>query len=201
LSLLNLPQLERACWGGGEEEMRRRIERDGTCSILGLDDGRPVAQLYVRAYQPGYRAPRGLHSGEFWADLKGIEAEIALPERTALLGCWHVGRVRDRDGREREAEQYRGRGVGIALARGAIDWLKRFETRFDALAVKAGASEDRSYLGYVGVLSRAMLESVGFRCMASYEDPYFAEEPDALPAEIQVDNPARFHLMLFGKGQ
>ena len=42
----DLPALECRCWRGGEEVMRSRIEAQGTCSIIGLDAGRPVAQLY-----------------------------------------------------------------------------------------------------------------------------------------------------------
>jgi len=197
----DLPQLERMCWGGGEDEMRRRIERDGTCSIIALDEGRPVAQLYLRAYEPGYRCPRGVHSGEFWADLKGVEGELELPERLAMLGCWHVGRVRESDGSEREAEEYRARGVGIALAHGAVEWLRRPDTPFDAIGVKAGASDDRAYLGLVGVLSRTMLEPEGFRVALSYDDPYFLAERDFLPDHIQVENPARFHFMVCEKHQ
>ena len=104
--------------------MRQRLEDQGTCSIIARDAGRPVAQLYLRAHRPGFRSPGGLMDGAWWADLKGVPGTVSLPSRTALLGCWHVGRVRLPDGTEAEAEEYRGRGLGIALLEAAADWLR-----------------------------------------------------------------------------
>lgn len=195
----DLPGLERMCWRNGETEMRDRIERAGTCAIIGLDDGRPVAQLYIRAYQPGFRSQRGMMEGDFWADLKGVEPDIELPGDVALLGCWHVGRTREPDGEEREAEQYRGRGVGVALLKGAIEWLNQPDTPFGALAVKATDSEARSYIGFVGALPRVEFETLGFECLATFDDPYFVESPENIPAEVEAEHPERFHLMLLKK--
>ncbi len=191
----DVPALERRCWRGGEEEMRRRIDEQGTCSIIVLDDGRPVGQLYVRAYEQGYRSPSGLHDGSWWADLSGVEDRVALPSRTAVLGCWHVGRVRERDGSEREADQYRGRGVGVGLLRGAAEWLRLDQTPFDALAVKATDSADRGYIGWIGGLPASTFESVGFERLATFEDPYLLAEPEAVPDSAVAKHPARFHLM------
>jgi len=73
--------------------MRRCIEQNGTCSIPGVDEGRPVTKISRARFQPGNRASRGLHSGTFRADLKE-DFQIALPQRTALLVCWHVARAR-----------------------------------------------------------------------------------------------------------
>ena len=192
----DFPQLERSCWRGGEAEMHERVRRDGTCSIVGLDDGRPVAQLYLRAYEPGFRAERGMLEGAFWADLKGVEGRVSLPARTAMLGCWHVGRIRDPDGSEHQAAQYRGQGVGVALVRGAIEWLHRADTAFDALAVKATDSEARSYISFVGALPRIEFEALGFRNLETFEDPYFVESPQNVPPEAEAEHPSRFHLML-----
>lgn len=175
--------------------MRQRIRDQGTCSILALDAGRPVAQLYLREYRSGFRSPRGLHDGSWWADLKGVEDAVHLPPRTLMLGCWHVGRVRDPDGTERDAEEYRGRGLGIGLLRAAVDWLRSPESRYDALAAKGTDSEDRGYIGWVGGLPASAFESLGFERLAAFEDPYFVEEPEAVPAEAVAEHPARFHLM------
>ena len=192
----DVPALERKCWRGGEEEIRRRIEEQGTCAILGIDSGRPVAQLYLRAYTRGFRSPEGLHDGSWWADLKGVEDEVELPERTAMLGCWHVGRVRNPDGTESEAEEYRGRGVGIALLQAAVEWLRSGEAPFDALAAKATDSAERSYISWVGGLPLSAFESIGFECLASFDDPYFVAEPEVVPASAVAEHPARFHLVL-----
>jgi GNAT superfamily N-acetyltransferase len=195
-TLADLPGLERRCWRGGEEEMRRRVRDQGTCSIIALDAGQPIAQLYLRDYREGFRSPRGLHDGSWWADLKGVEDAVTLPPRTAMLGCWHVGRVRDADGTEREAEEYRGRGLGIGLLRAAVDWLRSPEARFDALAAKGTDSEDRAYIGWIGGLPASAFESLGFERVATFEDPYFVAEPEAVPDTAVAEHPARFHLML-----
>ena len=195
----DLSGLERMCWHNGEAEMLSRINSAGTCSIIGLDDGQPVAQLYIRAYQQGFRSKRGMLEGDFWADLKGVEPEITLSPEVAMLGCWHVGRTRDGDGQECEAAQYRGHGVGVALLKGAIDWLNQTNTRFTALAAKATDSEARSYIGFVGALPRVAFETLGFECLATFDDPYFIESPENIPSEIEAEHPARFHLMLLNK--
>ena len=195
----DLPRLERMCWHDGEAEMVSRIKSAGTCSIIGLDDARPVAQLYIRAYEPGFRSERGMQEGDFWADLKGVEPDITLSRDVAMLGCWHVGRIRDATGEEREAKQYRGRGVGVALLKGAIEWLNRPDTPFNALAVKATDSEARSYIGFVGALPRVEFETLGFECLATFDDPYFVESPENIPPEAEAEHPERFHLMLLHK--
>lgn len=192
----DLPNLERRCWRGGEAEMAARIAAQGTCSIIALDGGRPVAQLYLRTYQPGFRSPGGAHDGAWWADLAGVEPETTLPSRTAMLGCWHVGRVREADGTEREAEAYRGRGLGIALLQAAVTWLQQPDTPFDALAAKAADSEDRGYLGWLGGLPLPLFVAEGFRPLTSFDDPYFLPRPANLPAHVNVPHPARFHLVL-----
>ena len=196
-TLADLPALERRCWRGGEEEMQTRIAAQGTCSIIALDGDRPIGQLYVRAFAPGFRSPGGLHDGAWWADLSGVEDVSQLPDRTAMLGCWHVGRVREPDGTEREAEEYRGRGIGIALVEGAIAWLRSGRAPFTALAAKAADTEDRAYLNWLGGLSLAALEARGFRRLATYDDPYLLAEPAAVPNTVIVESPARFHLVLF----
>jgi GNAT superfamily N-acetyltransferase len=193
-TLADLPRLERKCWRGGEEEMRRRMREQGTCSIIALEGGLPVAQLYLRAYRTGFRSPNGLHDGAWWADLKGVEDRAELPTRTAMLGCWHVGRVREEDGTEREAPEYRGHGLGKALLEAAVDWL-RTGTAFEALAAKATDSEDRGYISFVGGLPVSVFESAGFERVASFDDPYFLAAPEAVPAEAVAERPARFHLV------
>jgi hypothetical protein len=192
----DLPALERRCWRGGEEEMGRRIEDQGTCSIIALDAGRPVAQLHLRGYVRGFRSPRGLHDGSWWADLSGVEDEIELPARTAMLGCWHVGRVREADGTETEAEEYRGRGVGAGLLAGVVDWLRSAAAPFDALAAKAADSSDRGYLGWLGGLPLGAFESLGFERRASFDDPYILADPEAVPESAVAEHPARFHLVV-----
>jgi hypothetical protein len=199
-AMADLPQLERRCWPGGEAEMRDRIEAQGTCSILALERGRPVGQLYVRAYIPGHRSPKGLHEGSWWADLSGAAGGLDLPERTAALGCWHVGRVRETDGTEREAPEYRGRGLGIGLLRGAVAWLRSGEAPFEALVAKAADTEDRAYLGWLGGLPLPAFVGLGFRPLLTYEDPYILAEPSAVPVDARVEHPARFHLVLFDRG-
>ena len=195
----DLDGLERMCWHNGEAEMLRRIQSAGTCSIIALDDNNPVAQLYIRAYQRGFRSERGMLEGDFWADLKGVEPETILSPDVAMLGCWHVGRTRDADGKEHEAEQYRGQGVGVALLKGAIAWLNHDNTRFSALAAKATDSEARSYISFVGALPRVEFEALGFECLTTFEDPYFLESPENIPAEVEAQHPARFHLMMLKK--
>ena len=193
----DLPALERRCLWGGEDEMRTRIASQGTCSIIALDGGRPIGQLYVRALESGFRSPGGLHDGAWWADLAGIDESLRLPGRTAMLGCWHVGRVREPDGTEREAEEYRGRGIGIALVEGAIAWLRTGHAPFDGLAAKAADSEDRAYLGWLGGLPLSAFEALGFKRLAIYDDPYLLAEPTAVPGTVTVESPARFHLVHF----
>jgi hypothetical protein len=195
--IADLPRLERKCWRGGEDEMLRRIGSQGTCSILALERGRPVAQLYLRTWERGFRSPAGMMDGAWWADLKGVEKRVELPARTVMLGCWHVGRVREEDESEREAPEYRGRGVGIALARGAIAWLEQTTTTFEALAVKALDSQDRSYMEFVGGLPRGAFESLGFSQLVTFDDPYFMEALDRIPESAVAEHPARFHLMVF----
>jgi GNAT superfamily N-acetyltransferase len=195
-TLADLPGLERRCWAGGEEEMRRRIGDQGTCSMVGLDGGRPVAQLYLRDYQRGFRAPRGAYEGAWWADLKGVEDRIELPARTAMLGCWHVGRVREPDGEEREAEEYRGRGVGLGLLRHAIDWLRAGSSPFEALAAKAADAEARAYLNWLGGLALPTFTELGFEPLACFEDPYIQELAERPEVWSGVAHPARFHLVL-----
>jgi GNAT superfamily N-acetyltransferase len=194
----DLPLLERRCWRGGEEEMRARIAAQGTCSIIALDDGRPVAQLYLRAYQPGFRSPGGLHDGAWWADLSGVPDAGELPARTVMLGCWHVGRLRDPDGSEREDDSFRGRGIGTALLDTAIAWLRSPDAPFDALAAKAADTEQPSYLGWLGGLPLSIFEVRGFRRVASFDDPYLRAEPAAVPDAAATENPARFHLVVLG---
>lgn len=197
-TIADLPSLERRCWRGGEAEMERRIGTQGTCSLIVVDDGRTVGQLYLRAYEPGARSPSGLHDGAWWADLKGVEGHVSLPERTAILGCWHVGRVRLPDGTEAEAEEYRGRGLGIALLEAAVRWLDAGSGPFDALAAKAADTEERAYLGWLGGLPHAPFEALSFRTVATFDDPYLVAEPDAVPeaARAVTEHPARFHLMV-----
>ena len=191
----DLARLERKCWAGGEAEMRERMAAQGTCAIVALDDGVPVGQLYLRAYRPGFRAEKGLWEGAFWADLNGVEDRVELPERTLMLGCWHVGRVRDADGAEREAPEYRGRGIGKALLEGAVAWLGA-QDRFTALAAKATDSEDRGYIGFVGGLPLSAFTEAGFERLASYDDPCFLADPGVVPESAVAEHPARFHLVL-----
>jgi GNAT superfamily N-acetyltransferase len=175
--------------------MRRRIAEQGTCAIIALDAGRPVAQLYIRAHKPGFRSG-GIFDGAWWADLKGVEDRVELPERTALLGCWHVGRVRNTDGTDREAEEYRGRGIGIGLLEAAVEWLDSGSAPFEAIAAKATDSADRSYINWVGGLPLGAFESIGFERLLSFEDPYLLAEPNAVPESAVAEHPARFHLVL-----
>ncbi len=176
--------------------MQERIARQGTCSIVALDGGRPVAQLYLRAYRPGFRSPGGLHDGAWWADLSGVEDAVELPARTAMLGCWHVGRVRDPDGAEHEAAQYRGRGIGVGLLEAAVAWLHADGTPFSALVAKAAEHEDRVYLGWLGGLPEDAFTALGFTRRGTYDDPYILAEPTAVPSPAAVDHPARFHVMV-----
>jgi GNAT superfamily N-acetyltransferase len=193
-TLADVPRLERKCWGGGEAEMRQRVREQGTCSIIALDGELPVAQLYLRAYRPGFRSG-GLYDGAWWADLKGVEEVAELPRRTVLLGCWHVGRVREADGTDREAPEYRGRGLGKALLQAAIDWL-RSAAPFEALAAKATDCEDRRYINFVGGLPLSIFESLGFERIATFEDPYFPPAPERHPDLALAEHPERFHLVL-----
>jgi GNAT superfamily N-acetyltransferase len=193
-TLADVPRLERKCWVGGEEEMRRRVREQGTCSIIALDGELPVAQLYLRAYRTGFRSG-GLYDGAWWADLKGVEDRVELPPRTAVLGCWHVGRVREADGTDREAPEYRGRGLGKALLEAAIDWL-RSESPFGALAAKATDCEERRYINFVGGLPLSIFESLGFERIASFDDPYFPPAAQQGPDLRVAEHPERFHLVL-----
>ena len=196
-TLADLPMLERRCWPGGEEEMSARITTQGTCSLIALDAGRPVAQLYVRAYQRGYRSPGGLHDGSWWADFSGADETLTIPVRTAVLGCWHVGRVRDPDGAEHEAAQYRGRGIGVGLLEAAVAWLHADGTPFSALVAKAAEHEDRTYLGWLGGLPEGAFTVLGFTRAGTYDDPYILAEPGAVPEAAAVATPARFQIMLY----
>jgi GNAT superfamily N-acetyltransferase len=199
-TVADLPGLERRCWAEGEEEMHRRIRENGTCSIIGLDGGRPVAQLYLRAYQRGFRAARGAYEGAWWADLLGVEDRAELPAGTAMLGCWHVGRVREEDGEEREAEEYRGQGVGIALLRQAIEWVRSGSAPFEALAAKAADTEARAYLNWLGGLALPAFAELGFEPLATFEDPYIEELAEPPEVWSTAAHPARFHLVLLRCG-
>ena len=194
----DVPLLERRCWREKEEEMYRRIDAQGTCSIIALDGDLPVAQLYLRLYQHGHRAPGGMMDGSWWADFKGLEddaeTEMDLPDPTLVLGCWHVGRVLLSDGSEKEAEQYRGRGLGIALFEGAMSWC-RSRPEIEALAAKATDSAERSYIGWVGGLPLSAYEELGFTRLATFDDPYFLAEPERVPETAIAEHPARFHLV------
>ena len=192
----DLPLLERRCWPGGEHEMRARIAAQGTCSVIALDAGRPVAQLYLRAYQPGYRSPGGLHDGSWWADLSGVDEGLVLPEPAAALGCWHVGRLRDPDGTEAEAEQYRGRGIGLALLPGAVAWPRSGCAPFAPRTAKPAATADPASLGWLGGLPVDAFTEAGFVRLATYDDPYILAEPAAVPPAAATPQPARLHLML-----
>ncbi len=192
----DVPHMERRCWKGGEAELLDRITGQGTCALLALDRGRPVAQLGVRAYRPNLRSPGGLHDGAWWADLAGIETQVALPERTAMLGCWHVGRVRGPDGTEREAPEYRGQGLGTALLREAVAWLRSGAAPFDALAAKAATIDTPVYLGWLGGLPRSLFLELGFRDLGAFTDPYLAAEPEAVPEAARDPQQARFHLVV-----
>ena len=85
-TLADLPSIERMCWRNGEAEMRARIETAGTCSIIGLDQGRVVAQLYIRRYEPGFRSPRGMLEGDFWAESKRCRARAHTFHRCGTVG-------------------------------------------------------------------------------------------------------------------
>jgi len=159
-----------------------------------------VAQLYIRAYQRGFRAARGASEGAWWADLKGVEEQVELPDGTAMLGCWHVGRVREADGEERQAEEYRGRGVGIALLRRAIEWVRGESSPFQALAAKAADTEARPYLNWLGGLPLPTFTELGFEPLASFEDPYIEEFSERPEVWSTATHPARFHLVLLRCG-
>lgn len=183
--------------------MRERLASQGTCSIVAVvngdgdeNAGRPVGQLYVRAYARGFRSPAGLRDGSWWADLKGVEGVVSLPERTAMLGCWHVGRVRDREGRESEAPEYRGQGVGLGLLRGAVEWMRSGASPFEAVAFKSADCAERPYLEWLGGLPWVDVEPLGFERLALFEDPYLVAEPEAPSPEARVPNAARFHLVV-----
>lgn len=178
--------------------MYRRIEEQGTCSMIALDAELPVAQLYLRRYRHGYRSPGGMLDGSWWADLKGVEEradlDVELRDPTLMLGCWHVGRVLVSDGTEQEAEQYRGQGLGIALLEAAMKWCQG-RPEIPALAAKATDSAERSYIGWIGGLPLKAFEELGFARLATFDDPYFVAEPQHVRAAGDVEHPARFHLV------
>jgi GNAT superfamily N-acetyltransferase len=191
----DLPLLERQCWRGGEAEMVRRIEQQGTCSFIGVDGGRPVAQLYLRTYEPGFRSG-GMHDGAWWADLAGAEGRIELPGiAVAMLGCWHVGRVREEDGTERPAPEYRGQGLGIRLLEAAVAWVVSGESPYEVVAAKATPTEDRAYLGWLGGLPLSLFRERGFEDLGAFDDPYMRDGAGEIPEHVRSGEPWRFHLV------
>ena len=190
----DIPLLERQCWPGGEAEMGRRIDEQGTCSFIALDNGRPIAQLYLRTYEPGFRSG-GMHDGAWWADLAGAEGALDIPAgRMGLLGCWHVGRIRDADGTEHPAPEYRGQGLGIRLLEAAAEWARSPASPYDILAAKAASTEEKSYLGWVGGLPVSLFVERGFIDLGEFDDPYMRDGVDEIPPEARVETPWRFNL-------
>jgi GNAT superfamily N-acetyltransferase len=192
----DIPVTERQCWRGGEAEMARRIATQGTCSFIALDGGRPIAQLYLRTYEPGFRSPGGMHDGAWWADLSGVEGHRDVPPGPiGLLGCWHVGRVREPDGSEQPAPEYRGRGLGIRLLETAVAWAQSPDSPYALLAAKAASREDRDYLGWLGGLPLSIFAERGFVDLGAFDDPHMLAGVNEIPEEVRAGEPWRFHLV------
>ena len=66
--------------------------------MLAFDDGRHVAQLQVRPYEPGTRSPDGLDDPLYWMDF--ADRSPSVPDGAVAVFCYHVGQVDDSEERD-----------------------------------------------------------------------------------------------------
>ena len=146
---------------GTADEVLRRIEELGTSAVLAFDDGRHVAQLQVRPYEPGTRSPDGLDDPLYWMDF--ADRSPSVPDGAVAVFCYHVGQVDDSDERD---PAYWGRGLGLALLDALLAWADD-----TGLAVVAkGVPEDRAVMTYLGGQPASAYEARGFAVAAAWVD-------------------------------
>jgi len=146
---------------GSPDEVRRRIDDLGTSAVLAFDDGRHVAQLQLRRFEPGCRSPNGLDDPLWWMDFAGHAPP--LPEDAVAVCCYHVGQLDDTDARD---PAYMGRGLGLALLDALVAWADG-----EGLVVVAkGVPDDREVMTYLGGQPLSAYEARGFTTAATWVD-------------------------------
>jgi GNAT superfamily N-acetyltransferase len=171
---------------GEAHEVRQRIADLGSSAMLAFEGEQHVGQLQFRCYEPAIRSPQGLWDPLYWADFE--ERDLALPERTLAVFCFHVGQLNDSDDRD---PRYQGRGIGVRLLDHFLDWAKR--EGFDAVVAK-GVPEPRSIMAFMGGLPARTYQERGFELVASWVDTELksvATDRDLIPEGISPDEAAQ----------
>ena len=171
---------------GDADEVRQRIVDLGSSALLAFDGAQHVGQLQFRHYTPGIRSPNSLWDPLYWADFDA--RDLALPQRTLAVFCYHVGQLDDTD--ERDA-RYQGRGIGLRLLDHFLGWAKG--EGFEAVVAKA-VPAPRPIMAFMGGQPAKVYQERGFEVVASWVDAELkavAIDKGIIPSDVRPDGAAR----------
>ena len=171
---------------GEADEVRQRIADLGSSAVLAFDGEQHVGQLQFRRYVPGTRSPDSLWDPLYWADFG--ERDLALPDQTLAVFCYHVGQLDDTDDRD---ARYQGRGIGLHLLDHFLEWAKR--AGFEAVVAKA-VPAPRPIMAFMGGQPAKAYQDRGFAVVASWVDAELkaaATGKGIMPNEVSPDDAAR----------
>ncbi len=171
---------------GEADEVRQRIADLGSSAMLAFDGEQHVGQLQFRRYEPGTRSPDGLWDPLYWADFE--ERDLALPERTLAVFCYHVGQLDDTEDRD---PRYHGRGIGLRLLDHFLDWAT--QAGFEAVVAKA-VPAPRPIMAFMGGQPAKAYQGRGFEVVAGWVDAELkavSAEKGLIPEGISPDEAAR----------
>jgi hypothetical protein len=147
------------------DEVRAYIEEQGIASMLAFDGERCVGQLYLKAYEPGFREPGGWAGNRPWSDFTLAEP-LPVSGRHLTLGCYHVGRLADGS---HDPSRW-GRGIAGTLLETTIEWQRR-QQEVDGLLAWGLVPGSRALLEWGGQLPYTRYLESGFQEIAKVRDP------------------------------